>query len=63
MMITKHPSIAKDIKKAIHHWKVKGIDLSKILYVPDVPDVPDVPSSPSSPSSPDVPDVPEVAAV
>ena len=27
-----------DIKKAINHWKVKGIDLSKILYVPDVPD-------------------------
>lgn len=27
-----------DINQAIDHWKVKGIDVSKILYSPDVPD-------------------------
>ncbi len=25
-----------DMRKAIHHWKAKGLDLSKILYKPDM---------------------------
>jgi glutamate synthase (NADPH/NADH) large chain len=26
-----------DMRRAIHHWKAKGIDLSRVLYRPDVP--------------------------
>ena len=27
-----------DVKPAVNHWKAKGVDLSQILYQPDVPD-------------------------